>query len=121
MRLFLDQDVYALTERFLREAGHDIVTASDAGLSRAADVDLMAHAKREGRILVTRDRDFGHLALLTELMPGILYLRALPSTLGAVHEELTRIFESYSEERLAKTFVVVEPGRHRVRGPIRRD
>lgn len=73
MKLFLDQDVYAATARFLRDAGHDVMTAAEAGLSRAEDVTLMTHARQSGRILVTRDRDFGHLSSLADLMPGILY------------------------------------------------
>ncbi len=31
MRLLLDQDVYAITARFLRGLDHDIVTAADIG------------------------------------------------------------------------------------------
>jgi hypothetical protein len=31
MKFLLDQDVYALTERFLREQGYDVATASELG------------------------------------------------------------------------------------------
>jgi len=44
VKFLLDQDVYALTERFLRGLGYDIVTAAELGLSRAADVDLLKTA-----------------------------------------------------------------------------
>ncbi len=37
MKFLLDQDVYALTERFLREQGYDVATASELGLARAQD------------------------------------------------------------------------------------
>ena len=37
MKFLLDQDVYVLTERFLREQKYDVVTASELGLSRAQD------------------------------------------------------------------------------------
>jgi predicted nuclease of predicted toxin-antitoxin system len=40
MKFLLDQDVYALTERFLRGLGYDVITASELGLSRATDSDL---------------------------------------------------------------------------------
>jgi hypothetical protein len=30
MKFLLDQDVYALTERFLREQGYEVATASEA-------------------------------------------------------------------------------------------
>ena len=38
MGFLLDQDVYALTARFLRELGHDIVTAAELGLIATAKV-----------------------------------------------------------------------------------
>jgi len=44
MRFLLDQDVYALTERFLADEGHDVVTASQLGLSRSQDSDLLKSA-----------------------------------------------------------------------------
>jgi predicted nuclease of predicted toxin-antitoxin system len=115
MRLLLDQDVYALTARFLKSIDHDIVTAADLGGSRAADEDLLAIAQEQERIVVTRDRDFGGLVFVRGLGSGVMYLRMQPSTLLAVHDELARVLQSYSEEDLRKAFVVVEPGRHRFR------
>jgi predicted nuclease of predicted toxin-antitoxin system len=115
MRLLLDQDVYALTARFLRGLDHDIVTAADIGGSRAIDEDLLAIAQEQKRIFVTRDRDFGGLVFVRGLGSGVIYLRSEPLTLHAVHDELARVLQSYSEEDLQKAFVVVEPGRHRFR------
>ena len=46
---------------------------------------------------------------------GILYLRILASTQNAVHAELRRVLESYSEEDLVRAFVVIEPDGHRIR------
>ena len=52
MKFLLDQDVYALTARFLRELGHDVITAAEVGLSRAADTVLLARAGQEGGFLL---------------------------------------------------------------------
>ncbi|MCP3958776.1 MAG: hypothetical protein GY719_13065 [bacterium] len=115
MKLLLDQDVYFATQRFLREIGHEVVTASELGLSRAEDADLLRRAKELGRILVTRDRDFGRLVLLERLRHGVLYLRIRPSELSVGHEELRNVLDSYSEPELRSALVVVEAGRHRIR------
>ena len=56
MKFLLDQDVYALTEGFLRELGYDVVTAAELGLSRSTDSDLLKTAGEQKRIFVTRDR-----------------------------------------------------------------
>ena len=53
MKFLLDQDIYALTVRFLRDLGHEVVTAAELGLSRSVDADLLARAGQESRILVT--------------------------------------------------------------------
>ena len=115
MRFMLDQDVYAITARFLRDFDHDIVTAADLGASQAADEELLAIAQEQQRLFMTRDRDFGGLVFVRALGAGIIYWRMLPSTFNAVHAELARVLQSYSAEELHKAFVVVEPGRHRFR------
>ena len=115
MKLLLDQDIYATTKRFLVGLGHDVVAAHQLGLSRASDEDLLKVAQEKGRILVTRDRDFGGLVFVNILGAGVLYLRLLPSTQNSVHKELERVLTIYSEEELKKAFVVVEPNRHRFR------
>lgn len=118
MKLLTDQDVYAATVAFLRGLGHDVETAAERGLSRAADADLLTTAHTEGRVFVTRDRDYGGLVFVQALGAGVLYLRVLPSTLQTVHAELERVLGLYGEAELQGAFVVVEPGRHRVRRAV---
>lgn len=65
MRFLLDQDVYAATARFLAGLGHDVAQAAQMGLAEATDVQLLAVAQEQGRILVTRDRDLGRWSLST--------------------------------------------------------
>jgi len=115
MKFLLDQDVYDLTARFLAEQGHDVVTASQLGLSRAQDSDLLKRAADDGRIFVTRDRDYGNLVFVHGTGSGVIYMRMLPSTMEAVHTEMKKVLETYSETELAKAFVVVEESRHRIR------
>jgi predicted nuclease of predicted toxin-antitoxin system len=115
LKFLLDQDVYGITARFLAVLGHDVIRAAEAGLSTASDEDILREAQSSGRLLVTRDRDFGNLVFVGGLGPGVLYLRILPSTQSAVHSELERILSTYSEEELRRAFVVIEPGGHRFR------
>lgn len=115
MKFLTDQDVYATTLRALRKFGHDVVPVAALGLSQAEDVELLRTAHELARIFVTRDRDFGNLSFVHGLGAGVIYLRVLPSTQLAVHRELERVLGLYSEEQLLKVFVVIEPGRHRLR------
>lgn len=115
MRFMIDQDVFAVTTRFLRDNGHDAVTASELGLSRSLDSELLRRARTEQRIFVTRDRDYGRLVFVDDLGPGVIFLRMIPTNSHIVHQELAHVLATYSEAELLKTFVVVEPARHRVR------
>ena len=115
MRFLTDQDVYAITNRFLSGLGHDVVTAAQLGLAQAEDLELLRVAQDQGRIFVTRDRDFGGLVFVLGSGAGVIYLRILPSNQNAVHAELERILTLYDEQELQASFVVIEPGRHRIR------
>lgn len=115
MKFLLDQDVYAKTERFLRDEGHDLVRVSELGLARATDETVLSTAQEQGRILVTRDRDYGNLVFVRSLGSGVIYLRILPTTLEAVHTELCRVIDQYSTAEISKAFVVINKDGHRFR------
>jgi len=115
LKFLTDQDVYVVTVRFLRELGHDVLTAAEAGLSRSDDSALLARAVQEGRIMVTRDKDYGGLVFVNRLGAGVILLRLKPETLQSAHERLALVLKKYTAEELADAFVVVEPGQHRFR------
>lgn len=69
MKFLIDQDVYAATGHFISQLGHDVVRAAQIGLSQAADEELLKIAQEQGRILVTRDRDFSSLVFLKSAGP----------------------------------------------------
>jgi len=115
VKFLLDQDVYGMTAKFLSDSNFDVVSVSQLGLSRAPDTEVLSTAQSQGRILITRDRDYGNLVFVQSLGAGVLYLRILPSTATSVHQELLRVVEMYSAEELSNAFVVVEANGHRFR------
>ena len=115
MKFLSDQDVYVATVRFLSALGHEVATAGQLGLAQCEDSGLLQVAHEQGRLLVTRDRDFGGLVFVQGGGTGVIYLRMSPTTQNAVHTELERILTLYNEQELQDSFVVIEPGRHRIR------
>lgn len=115
MKLLLDQDVYAVTARLLIDSGHDVVRAAEIGLAEAEDEELLKTAHKQGRIFVTRDRDYGNLVFVKGVSGGVLYLRILPETRNSVHKELESVLQMYSENELQSAFVVIEANGHRFR------
>jgi predicted nuclease of predicted toxin-antitoxin system len=118
VKFLLDQDVYALTARFLVDLGHDVVLVSQLGLSQASDETILQTAQEQHRILITRDRDYGNLVFVKGLGSGVLYLRVLPSKIHAVHTELRRVIQNHSEQELRGVFVVIESNGYRLRMPL---
>ena len=115
MKFSLDQDVYYITARFLLNAGYDVILATEIGLDRASDEEILKISQAQNRILITRDRDYGNLVFVKLLGTGVIYLRMLPANIISVHKELLRVLEIYSEEQLLKAFVVIESNGHRFR------
>jgi predicted nuclease of predicted toxin-antitoxin system len=77
MKFLADQDVYAITVAILSGLGHDVVSAAQLGLAQAEDGELLRVAREQGRIFVTRDRDFGALVFVQGTGRGVIYLRML--------------------------------------------
>jgi predicted nuclease of predicted toxin-antitoxin system len=75
MRFLQDQDVYAVTGRFLSGLGHDVVRVADIGLATASDEALLATAHDQSRIMLTCDRDYGSLVFVRDYGAGVIYLR----------------------------------------------
>ena len=118
MKFLIDQDVYAVTTKFLIDAGHDVIIVAQIGLAQASDEEILTVAQAENRILVTRDRDYGNLVFVRAMGTGVIYLRVLPKTVNEVHNQLARVIENYSEVELKGAFLVVEPDGHRFRKPL---
>lgn len=100
----------------LRAAGHDVAYVGDWP-EDPGDAEILGHAERDGRVLVTLDKDFGTLALLAgRRHAGIVRLVDIPAREQA-HASL-RALAQFGAELAAGAIVTVEPGRLRLRAPI---
>jgi predicted nuclease of predicted toxin-antitoxin system len=76
VRFLLDQNQSPLLAGLLIESGHDAIHTRDIGLSQASDLEVMARAKQEQRVLISADTDFGELlARAGDDSPSVLLLR----------------------------------------------
>lgn len=112
MRWLADECVAARLVNRLREDGHDVLYVAEiaAGLS---DVDVINLARRDNRVLLTEDKDFGDLVFRRSwAVHGIVLMRVNSQSLQAAR--LVAAVEQYGE-RLVGHYVVVEDGRLRAR------
>lgn len=79
MRILADENFPAPSIRTLRTEGHDVLAVADV-MPGATDLEILARATIENRVLVTFDRDFGELAIrLGVAAPaGVVLLRISP-------------------------------------------
>lgn len=75
MRILADENIDRPIATWLRNQGHEVTEAVTVA-AEADDADLIAMSRRDGKVLLTFDRDIGRL-LQTDMNahPGIVYLR----------------------------------------------
>lgn len=99
----------------LEEAGHDVVWAGEWPQD-PGDEEILNIAKREGRILVTLDKDFGELAIVRGMKHcGIVRLVNISATQQAA--VCQRVLALHGKELESGAIVTAEPGRLRLRPP----
>jgi predicted nuclease of predicted toxin-antitoxin system len=117
--LFLaDESCDFAVVRALRAVGHDVVAIAETA-PQTDDVDVIALAVSEGRVLLTEDKDFGQL-VYAGLHPssGVILIRFPQSARWALPEIICNTVQKY-EERLKGAFVVLRPNQVRLgRSPV---
>jgi len=101
---------------WLRDQGYDAVHATELGLHRAPDIDIMARAKQEGRTIVTADLDYPRLlALARTTDPSVILFREGDWSEADVIARMGEILRVLTEADIAQSIIVVDRDRVRRR------
>jgi predicted nuclease of predicted toxin-antitoxin system len=116
MKCKLDENLGDIGRDVLTASGHDVSTVVMQELSGSVDVALYEACRREGRVLITLDRDFGEvLRFAPEGTAGIAILdcrgRLSPTNILARIKELATLLKT---EAIDGRLWIVEPGRVRI-------
>ncbi len=116
MRLLIDSSVWGGVAAELRAAGHDVVGVSDVWSDDPGDDTILVHAHAEARCVITRDKDFGELAVLQNRPhAGILRLWDTPARQqGAVAQT---VLSQYGGALASGAIITASPYRVRLRLP----
>lgn len=91
----------------------------DEHLAGAPDTELAAVCSREGKVLLTADRGFGHILEHPPAKgPGLIVLRHPSPSLAALAGLVEQVITALRRESPAGALWIVEPGRIRVHGEV---
>lgn len=117
MKIKVDENIGDSGVGLLRRSGHDVATVHDEGLTGSLDELIFQACVKERRVLVTLDRDFGHIPRFPPAgSAGIAVLELGGSeSLVLLHDRLRDFLAVASRRTIDGELWIVEPGRVRVR------
>jgi predicted nuclease of predicted toxin-antitoxin system len=108
MRFLLDESADQRLIAFLTERGHDATAVALHYPNALPDRQVLALARRERRVLITNDRDFGELIFRERLRHhGVLLFRLRSTNLAVKEARLDFVFRQY-RDRLSEFLTVTE-------------
>ena len=109
-----DESCDFLIVKKLRSIEYYVLSVAESFPS-ASDHQVLEHAIQENRILLTEDKDFGEWVFAHgEKIEGVILIRFPRNARKRLGEEIIALIDDHSTE-LKKSFVVLEPGRARIR------
>jgi predicted nuclease of predicted toxin-antitoxin system len=117
MRFLVDQNLSRKVAAELKAAGHDVVHASEVGLSTASDHAIAELAVAETRVVLSADTDFGTLLAMSGAeRPSVLLVRLrAPRPAEALAAVIVANLDDVSGDLEAGAIVVLEDERVRIR------
>jgi predicted nuclease of predicted toxin-antitoxin system len=113
MRFLADESGDSIIIRTLREAGHEVLAVVEI-TPRVEDSNVIKLARREKRILLTEDKDFGQLVFAHgEKTLGVLFLRFPFPARDQIARDVSDLIMQQGEKGIG-CFVTIQPGRIRI-------
>jgi predicted nuclease of predicted toxin-antitoxin system len=114
MRLLANENIPLDAVEALRVTGHDVLWIREEAPG-STDIEVMALAHKEERILITFDKDFGELAFRTKQPParGIILFRLPMISSAYIAKALVKVVRL--RDNWDECFAVVEEDRIRIK------
>lgn len=116
MKIKVDENIGRSGVDLLKQAGHDVMTVPEQGLSGMVDEIIFRVCISEGRTLITLDRDFGQIPRFPpKRSAGIVILElGAPATLARLQGRLREFLALAANRSVDGELWIVEAGRVRV-------
>lgn len=117
MKFLFDQSADFRLIPHLRQLGHDVAAVSRNYPPGLPDEAVLTVARKERRILIVADRDFGELIFHQGLVhAGVIFFRLPGAKLQTKIDQLNTVLAQHTDDLKRGEFLVVTPGQIRVAG-----
>lgn len=108
MRWLADECITVSLVRELRGAGHDVLYIAEFAAS-LSDMEVIALASQEERLLLTADKDFGELVFRRgQAVPGLILLRIDPGNGLLLRARLLEAVDQFGQGLFGRYIVIDE-------------
>jgi predicted nuclease of predicted toxin-antitoxin system len=116
VRFLIDECLRQQLAAALTDLGHDTIHVADAGLAGRPDNEIMDLARRDGRVVVSADTDFGELLATTHATtPSVVLFRGQPHDVDNLVQLIVGLLPEIEADLHAGAVVVIGRDRARVR------
>ena len=116
MKLLVDMNLSPDWAAVLEQAGWETAHWSAIGNPRAADFEIMAWAKQNGRVVFTHDLDFGTMLALTQAEgPSVIQVRTQDTTPTAIGKFVINALRQFQMELEKGALIVLDEAQVRAR------
>jgi len=113
LRFLADESCDFAVVRALRGAGYDVVAVAEF-TNQSLDPAVIEQAYREGRILLTEDKDFGwHVFVSHAASAGVILIRFPSQARSSLARSVLQVVRE-QPDKLPGSFVVIQPGQVRI-------
>lgn len=117
MKFLIDNALPPILAELLRANELDARHVREYGMQQASDQEILERARKESRIIVSADTDFGTLLALENANSPSFVLFRNPELVTAAHyqESLLQVLSVAGNDLTAGCVITVRPGRLRIR------
>lgn len=113
LRFLADESCDFAVVRALRSVGYDVLAVAEF-TNQSLDPAVIEQAHREGRILLTEDKDFGwHVFVSHAASAGVMLIRFPSQARRALGNAVLQVVREQAD-KLPGSFVVIQPGQVRI-------
>lgn len=116
MKFLADMGISYTTIAWLKQSGHDALHVREVGMSSSPDSLILEKAKKENRIVLTCDLDFGALMASSKgKLPSVIIFRLDDETPQNINIRLNEVLTTASKKLDEGAIISIEQNKYRIR------